>query len=125
MQGKIKKKGLFPVRVYLQEAGLAAMITLAEKLGFRKVGIPIKTQKPHGFADEWRVNADGVGRAFKFLKDYYDKTEASRLADAARIAADRAALDREAQEKGISHLFAGQKSPMQKIEKPPEGGGVG
>ena len=86
MQGKLKKKGLYRVGVYLNETELTSMAAEAEKLKFRRVGIPIKKQKEHGFADEWLANTDGVSRYLKYCHDYYLKTEAERLEKLATIA---------------------------------------
>ena len=126
MQGKNKQKGLFLIKVWLGEPDFSRMAALAEKLGFRRVGLPLKTIKPHGFSDEWRANTNGISQTFKHLADYYEQTEAYRLNEAARIANERAALDHEAQEKGLLHLLApGPTTRGAQNKKPPEGGGMG
>lgn len=110
MQGKTKQKGLFLVKVWLGEEDFKAMAQLAEKLGFRKVGLPLKTQKPHGFADEWRANTNGISQTYKALKEYHDKTEAWRLSEAARIAQARQELEQEAARKGLAGIFASKEN---------------
>lgn len=126
MQGKSKKKGLSLVKVWLGEEDFKAMAQLAEKLGFRKVGLPLKTQKPHGFADEWRANTDGISQTYKALRAYYDKTEAYRLSEAARIAQAKLELEQEAARKGLAELFAPASQTLRAQKKnPAEGGGVG
>ncbi len=111
MVGKIKQKGLFPVRVYLTEGEITPMVKEAEKAGFRRVGIPIKRQKPHGLASEWLANADGVGPFLKACFTYYCAHEAERLKEAAEIAAQKRELaEREAALQNPALLMKTEKS---------------
>ena len=95
MNGKNKNKGLYRVSVYFNEDDLSSIVKDAEKLGFRRVGIPIKIQKPHGFADEWLANTDGVSRVLKHCHMYWTNAEPARL----KAQADAMAAVRAAQEK--------------------------
>lgn len=79
MNGKIKNKGIFRVSVYFNEVDLTAIAKDAEKAQFRRMGIPIKRQKPHGMADEWLANTDGIGQFLKMCYDYWSKNEPARL----------------------------------------------
>lgn len=79
MKGKNKNKGLFRVAIYFNEKDLQAIVKDTEKAGFRRVGIPLKVQKPHGLPDEWLANTDGVGRFLKTCYDYWKKTAPERL----------------------------------------------
>jgi hypothetical protein len=83
MNGKLKNKGLYRVSIYFNEADLTRIVKDAEKAGFRRVGIPIKRQKPHGLADEWLANTDGIGRLLKNCYDYWKKAEPQRLKELA------------------------------------------
>jgi hypothetical protein len=85
MVGQNKKKGLFVIKVWLNEDQITSMTKEAEKLNFRRVGLPIKTQKPHGFADEWVANTDGISRYLKFCHTYFKKHEAERLERIAEV----------------------------------------
>jgi hypothetical protein len=86
MAGKMKDKGLFRVSVYFSESDLASLVKETEKAGFRRVGIPIKIQKPHGLPDEWLANTDGVSRFLKHCVEYWRRHETERLEEATRIA---------------------------------------
>lgn len=83
MTGKNKEKGLFRVAVYFNESDLQTLVKDAEELGFRRVGIPIKTQKPHGFAHEWLANTDGVSKVLKFAHKEYRNSKPKRLEEQA------------------------------------------
>ena len=83
MNGKKKDKGLFRVAIYFNEADLTSIAKDAEKAGKRKVGIPIKKQKPHGKADEWLANTYGIGRFLKSCYEYWKKAEPQRLKELA------------------------------------------
>ncbi|MBU0592043.1 hypothetical protein KKF81_00230 [Candidatus Micrarchaeota archaeon] len=83
MNGKNKEKGLFRIAVYFNETDLLAIAKDAEELGFRRVGIPIKTQKPHGFANEWLANTDGISKMLKFAYKEYKKNKPKRLEEQA------------------------------------------
>ena len=85
MNGKTKDKGLFRVAIYFNEADLTSIAKDAEKAGKRKVGIPIKKQKPHGMADEWLANTDGIGRFLKYCYKYWKDEEPKRLETLAQI----------------------------------------
>lgn len=98
LNGKIKKKGIFRVSVYLNEADLTSMADQAHRLKFRRGGIPLKTQKPHGFADEWVANTDGVGLYLKFCHDYYVQYEGERLNKLADIVRRKQQLEKEEEE---------------------------
>ena len=79
MNGKNKDKGLFRVSVYFNEKDLATIIKESEKSGFRRVGIPVKIQKPHGMANEWLANTDGASKMLKKAFAYYVEHEADRI----------------------------------------------
>lgn len=85
MQGKIKEKGIFRVSVYFNENDLLSLAKEAEKLGFRRVGIPIKKQLPHGFSGQWVANTDGISRLLKFCHNYYKDHYADRLREQAEL----------------------------------------
>lgn len=122
MQGKSKKKGLFLIKVWLGLEDMQRESAQAEKLGLRRVGLPIKTQKPNGFADEWRANTDGISKLYKFYSEYYRKTEARRLQEAADIAKQEQQLAERKAGLGFAGLFVGLQPAKQK--SPQEGGGV-
>lgn len=79
MNGINKNKGLVRVSVYLNEQELVTAAKDSERAGFRRVGIPLKKQKPHGLADEWLANTDGISRLFKMSWEYWRKAEPERL----------------------------------------------
>ena len=60
------------------------MAVEAERVGLRRVGLPIETQSPHGFSNEKSANTDGISRLLKFCHDYWVKDYPKRVA---RIAA--------------------------------------
>lgn len=104
MTGKNKGKGLFRVAVYFNETGLQAVVKDAEKAGFRRVGIPVKIQKPHGLTDEWLANTDGVAPFLKNCYEYWKKTAPERLKELADTEQQIKALTakKEALEKGLA-----------------------
>lgn len=59
------------IKVYLNPKLYAEMATLAEKSGNRRVGLPLYTQKKHGFADEKLANTDGIARFLKMTAEYW------------------------------------------------------
>ncbi len=79
MKSHLKEKGLFRVGVYFNETGITTLIKDAEKAGFRRVGLPAKIQKPHGMADEWLANTDGLAKFLKNCWEYWRKAEPERL----------------------------------------------
>ena len=85
MQGKIKEKGIFRISVYFNEQKVQELVKDAEKMGFRRLGIPFKRQKPNGFANEWLANTDGIGRFLKHCWQYYKENEAERAALGAKL----------------------------------------
>jgi len=99
MNGKIKQKGLFRVSLYFNEPELTSMALEAERLHFRTVGIPIKKQKPNGFANEWLANTDGVGKLLKYCYAYWKDAEPKRLEELAEISRQKKEL--EAKEKRL------------------------
>lgn len=82
------------VAVYLNKDELTAMAKEAEQLGFRRVGLPIETQKPHGFSNEKNANTDGVSRLLKYCHDYWQNNMPKRLER-------KAALLKEIEELGV------------------------
>lgn len=102
MVGKIKGKGLFRVSVYFSERDLALLVKETEKAGFRRVGIPIKIQKPHGLPNEWLANTDGVSRFLKHCVEYWRMHETERLEEAAKIAEQERLLAERKVKLGIS-----------------------
>jgi hypothetical protein len=110
MNGKIKQKGLFRVSAYFNETEIQTLATEAEKLGYRRVGIPLKKQKPNGFSGEWVANTDGIAPMLKFFAEYYRRTEAQRLQQAADIARQEQALAEQKHKLGLGALFAGQSA---------------
>jgi hypothetical protein len=93
LQGKIKQKDLFRVSVYLNENDFVAMASESTKLKLRRVGIPNKTQKEHGFADEWCGNTDGISRYLKYCHKYYIENEGVRFQQMADLAQRQKELD--------------------------------
>jgi hypothetical protein len=94
MNGINKKKGLFRVALYFNEQDITTLAAEAEKAGFRRAGIPTKTVTPHAFADEWRANTDGLGPFIKACIAYYRQAEPARLAELARLATEKAAIEK-------------------------------
>ena len=80
MKGKIKSKGIFRVSCYFNEQQIISMVEDSEKLKFRRVGIPIKKQKPNGFSGEWFANTDGISKLLKYCYKYYKENESERVA---------------------------------------------
>ncbi len=107
MNGKLKGKGLYRVSVYFNEADLTRIVKDAEKAGFRRVGIPIKIQKPHGMADEWLANTDGIGRLLKTCYEYWKEEEPRRLEALAET--ERQLKELEAKKKALERGKAGIK----------------
>lgn len=122
MQGKLKEKGLFRIGLYLNLEEMTREAAQAEKLHLRRGGLPIKTQKPGGFAGEWIANTDGISPLFKFYSEYYRKTEARRLAEAADIARQEQELAERKETLGVASLFSAGLSAQKKTLL--EGGGV-
>lgn len=102
MNGKNKEKGLFRVAVYFNEADLTTLVKEAERLRFRRVGIPVKILKPHGFADEWLANTDGIAKTLKYYAAYYKEHEAERTAELAKVQAEEKALAERKAKLGIA-----------------------
>jgi hypothetical protein len=61
------------VRVYYNPTKLQAVVEHAEKMAFRRVGLPITTQRAHGFAGEVEVNAPGIAPYLKFCEEWFWK----------------------------------------------------
>ena len=101
MQGKIKKKGIYRVSVYFNEQELTSLAAEAEKAKFRRVGIPIRKQKEHGFGDEWQANTDGISRFLKYTLAYWRDHEKERLEQAAALAERERALQAEKKKLGL------------------------
>ncbi len=80
------KKKQLRVKVYLNPALFAEVALQAEKTGFRRKGLPLFTQKPHGFVDEKVANTDGMAKFFKHCYKFWKESEARRLEEAAKIA---------------------------------------
>lgn len=76
----------------MNDKELTSIAFQAEKLKFRRVGIPIKTQKPHGFAEEWVANTDGISKYLKFTHEYYVSNEAKRAEERAELLKQEAAI---------------------------------
>lgn len=57
------------------------------------MGIPIKKQKPHGLADEWVANTDGIGKLLKNCYDYWKKNEPERLRALAEVQEEQRKLE--------------------------------
>lgn len=113
MNGKMKKIGIVRVSVYFGMAELTAIAQDAEKAGLRRVGIPVRIQKPNGFADEWLANTDGIGRFLKQTYEYYKRHEADRLFEASKLAEARAQLEEKEKElasTGLSGLIRKKSS---------------
>lgn len=98
MVGKLKEKGLVRVSVYLNEQELTAMAQEAEKRGLRRVGLPLRKQKEHGFSHEWEANTDGLSVLLKWCYDYYRREEPKRLKRLAEISQEIARLEAEKKE---------------------------
>jgi hypothetical protein len=94
MQGKLKEKGLVRVAVYLNKDELSSMAIEAEKLKLRRVGLPTQIQAPHGFANEFHANTDGVSRLLKYCHAYWQRDLPKRLER-------KAALLKEVEELGV------------------------
>lgn len=83
------------IKVWLNEQTFPVYAEMAEKTGFRRGGLQLYTQKPHGFQNETVANTDGISKYLKFCHKYYVESEARRLAEAAEIAR----IEKEIQEK--------------------------
>jgi len=94
LQGKLKEKGLARVSVYLNKDELSSMAQMAERLGYRRVGLPLEVKAEHGFSNEMVSNTDGISRVLKFCFEYYAADYPKRLAK-------KAALQKEIDELGV------------------------
>lgn len=57
------------------------------------MGIPTKKQKPHGLANEWVANTDGIGKLLKNCYDYWKKNEPERLRELAELQEEQRKLE--------------------------------
>ena len=70
------------------------MAHLAEQLGYRRMGLPLETLKPHGFSGETFSNTDGISRALKDCFDFY-------MREYPKLIARKAELQKEMDELGV------------------------
>lgn len=100
MEGGIIKKEYngICVQVYFPKDMFPVLVKEAEDLGFRRRGISLYKQKPHGFAGETIEDKKGVAKLLKFYRGYYLKTEPERLRKLAEIGEEEKRLAREKQQ---------------------------
>jgi|GEM_PF-2974530 len=93
---KLKEKGLICVRVYFNLEDASSVVQAAEDLKFRRVGLPLKKQKEHGFPNDWEGNTDGMSRtlkeSFRFWKE--NRAEHERLRKKEELQAQLAKLEK-------------------------------
>lgn len=102
MAGVLKKKGIVQVRVYFNQAELAAIAKDAEGAEKRRVGLLLQTQKPHGLDGETQANTDGIGPFLKHTWAYWKEHRAERLEAAAEVARKQRELDAEKKKLGVA-----------------------
>ena len=81
----MREKNSICLKVYLKPELFSEMAAEAEKSGHRRKGLPLFTQKPHGFGHEKLANTDGVARYLKHTHSFYVQALAERLRKAAEI----------------------------------------
>ena len=101
MAGKIKKKNIIRIAVYLNETEMTIMAREAEKLKFRRLGIPIKKHPTKELSEDWVANGDGISRYLKYCHNYYIEHEAERTSKLADLLAREKALKEEKEKLGV------------------------
>lgn len=100
MTGKAKQKGISIIKVYVNDQLLTSMAFEAEKMRFRRGGLPTKIEKPHGFVNDWVANTDGISKYLKYCHKYYLEHESDRLAKLAEISRKEKELAEEKKKHG-------------------------
>lgn len=94
-------KNKIVVKVYLNAENFPRMAAIAERMGKRRGGLLLFTQKPHGRADELLANTDGLSRAMKASMLYWEADEAGRLAKKAAAMKELEAARARARAEGL------------------------
>lgn len=100
MQRKRHYKGE-TIKVYCNKARFLEEIKRAEKAGIRRVGLLPYTQKSHGFEWEKVANTDDLSEYYKMCSDYWEKHEAERLQEIAKLKAEEQALKERMEKAGV------------------------
>lgn len=79
------------LKIYLSTEDFIEICQLAEKSGFRRVGLPAFTQKKGGFADQKQPNRDGLSKSFKMSVDFYKtyRNELEKEAQEVKVRAEK------------------------------------
>ena len=89
------------LKVYLKPVLFAEMAMEAEKVGKRRKGLLLYTQKEHGFSHEKVSNTDGLGRFLKFCYLYFKEHEAQRMQEFADLMQKQKELDDLKRKRGL------------------------
>lgn len=102
---KKKRPMQIRVRVYFGDVDdpqeFEQVIREAEAAKCRRPGLPALIQGRGKLAGQMVANTDGVAEYLKRCREFYVKTEHLRLAEAARIAREQAALDEAKKKLGV------------------------
>jgi len=90
------------VKVYLNQAEFSEMAEHAEKVGKRRRGLILFTQKKNGFAGQTVANTDGLSRFFKHCVVYWKEHESERMSRAAEIMRQEKQLQEEKRRLGMA-----------------------
>jgi|SRR5208283_1867383 len=90
------------VKVYLNQAEFAEMAGQAEKVGKRRRGLILHTQKKNGFSGQTVANTDGLSRFLKYCAAYWKEHESERMSRAAEILRQEKELQEEKKRLGLA-----------------------
>jgi hypothetical protein len=80
------------VKVYFNPKSFQSVASDAEKVGKRRGGLQLFTQKSHGFANQLVSNTDGISKFLKHTWLYWQVHEKERLEEAVKLAQEEREL---------------------------------
>lgn len=83
------------IQAYFPKKMFPVLVKEAEDLGFRRRGISLYKQKPHGFAGETIEDKKGIAKTLKFYREYYLKAEPERLRKLAELGEEQKRIEKE------------------------------
>ena len=89
------------VKVYLNQAEFSEMAGQAEKVGKRRRGLILHTQKKNGFAGQTVANTDGLSKFLKYCAAYWKEHESERMSRATEILRQEKQLQEEKKRLGL------------------------
>jgi hypothetical protein len=90
----MERKSKIYVKVYFNEKDFTTIAEQSVKVGKRKGGLQLFTQKPHGFAHEKVANTKGISKFLKMCAKYYMDKENERAKERIELEIQKKELER-------------------------------